>query len=89
MVRASLCAWSMACPPVPLAGYLQVLPRLAASCALLVPLRWAPLVMNGVGLLVQALPVPILLSRRMAHWAGLPLRLLMASPTSHCRTWPN
>lgn len=60
-------------------GYFQTLPRLAAALALVVPLRFAPLVMNLAGLLIQVLPVPLLLSRRFSAWGSLPLRLAMAA----------
>lgn len=60
-------------------GYWQTLPRLAAALALLFPLAKAPLVMNVAGLLVQALPVPILVSSRLQTWIGFPQRLLMAA----------
>jgi hypothetical protein len=64
---------------LPQAGYFNTMPRLAAGLALLVPLERAPLVMAIVGLLVQALPVPIVLSPRMRNWAALPTRLLLAA----------
>jgi hypothetical protein len=64
---------------LPQAGYFNTMPRLAAGMALLVPLQHAPLVMAIVGLLVQALPVPILLSPRLRNWAPLPTRLLLAA----------
>lgn len=64
---------------LPLGGYLNTLQRLAAGLALLVPFRWAPLPMVLVGLLMQALPVPILLSPRCRKWAPLPMRLLFAA----------
>jgi hypothetical protein len=64
---------------LPQAGYFNTMPRLAAGVALLVPLQWAPLVMAVVGLLIQALPVPILLSPRLRNWAPLPTRLLLAA----------
>jgi hypothetical protein len=64
---------------LPLSGYLQTSPRLAAGAALLVPFRWAPLVMAVWGLLFQALPVPILLSARCRNWAPLSLRLVFAA----------
>lgn len=62
----------------PLGGYLNTLQRLGAGAALLVPFRWAPLVMSMEGLLMQALPVPILLSARCRNWAPLSVRLLFA-----------
>jgi hypothetical protein len=63
---------------LPVSGYLCTLPRLGAGAAMLVPLRWAPLMMALVGLLFQALPVPILLSARCRNWAPLSFRLLFA-----------
>jgi hypothetical protein len=70
------------------AGYIEILPRIAAGFALLVPLVWAPLVMNLVGILVEAAPVPLLLSRRLADWGSLRLRasfaaLYLVLPCSH------
>ena len=62
----------------PLGGYLNTLQRLGAGAALLVPFRWAPLVMAFEGLLLQALPVPILLSARCRNWAPLSFRVLFA-----------
>lgn len=62
----------------PLGGYLNTLQRIGAGLALLVPFRWAPLVMNLEGLFMQALPVPILLSSRCRNWAPLNLRLMFA-----------
>jgi len=59
-------------------GYYQTLPRLAAALALLVPLASAPLLMNLVGLFIQILPVPILLSARLSDWGSLPLRASFA-----------
>jgi hypothetical protein len=59
-------------------GYFQTLPRLAASIALLVPLRFAPLVMNLIGIAFQVLPVNILLSSRCSAWAPLKIRTFMA-----------
>jgi hypothetical protein len=63
---------------VPQAGYLNTMPRLGAGLALLVPLQWAPLVMAIVGLLIQSVPVPILLSRRLRSWGSLPVRMFLA-----------
>jgi hypothetical protein len=64
---------------LPQAGYLNVMSRLGAGLALLFPLDRAPLVMATLGLLVQCLPVPILLSSRCRNWAPLPTRLLLAA----------
>lgn len=63
----------------PYAGYLQTLPRLVAGLALVVPFRFAPLLMNFCGALVQVLPANLLLSNRCARWALLPVRVLMAA----------
>ena len=59
-------------------GYFQTLPRLAAAIALLAPLRFAPLVMNLIGITFQVLPVTVLLSSRCAKWAPLSVRGFMA-----------
>ena len=64
---------------IPNTGYLSFLPRLAAGCSLWLPLQFAPLFLNLVGIAIQALPVPILLSSRLAHWASLPVRATMAA----------
>jgi hypothetical protein len=64
---------------LPQAGYLNTMPRIAAGLALLAPLSRAPLIMAVVGLLVQGLPVPILLSSRLRNWASLPTRMLLAA----------
>jgi hypothetical protein len=64
---------------LPDGGYLNTLQRLGAGLALLVPLRWAPLVMASLGMLIQAMPVTILLSPRCHNWGSLPLRLLFAA----------
>jgi hypothetical protein len=62
----------------PYAGYLQTLPRLIASLATLVPLAYAPLLMNLTGIAIQVLPVCILASARSAALGSLPFRLLLA-----------
>src|SRR3954452_506421 len=59
-------------------GYFQTLPRLGAALALAVPLQYAPLVMNLVGLVLQVAPAVFLLSVRSEHWAPLRSRVLMA-----------
>ncbi len=64
---------------MPQAGYLQTLPRLGTGLALLVPLRYAPLVMAIIGVFFQALPALILLSKRCRTWAPLPTRVLFAA----------
>jgi hypothetical protein len=64
---------------LPEGGYLNTLQRLGAGLALLVPLRWAPLVMAIIGMLIQTLPVMILISPRCRNWAPLPTRVLLAA----------
>jgi hypothetical protein len=59
-------------------GYFQTLPRLAAALAVVGPLIFAPLVMNVVGLVVQILPVPVLLSGRLSNWGSLRFRSALA-----------
>src|SRR5258708_1123949 len=61
------------------AGYLQTLPRLVAGLTLLLPMQWAPLIMNVAGAVIQALPVTALLSRRCTTWGPLPVRMIMAA----------
>ena len=58
-------------------GYFQTLPRLVASLALLAPFRYAPLLMNLIGLALQVLPVNILLSSRCRAWGPLSMRAFM------------
>ncbi len=60
-------------------GYFQTLPRLGAALALAVPLQYAPLVMNLIGLVLQIAPAVFLLSRRASNWAPLRIRTLMAA----------
>jgi hypothetical protein len=55
------------------------MPRLGAGLALLFPLRWAPLFMAVTGMLIQAVPVPILLSPRCRSWGSLPTRIGLAA----------
>lgn len=62
----------------PHTGYFQTLPRLVAAVALMAPLQYAPLVMNIVGILLQALPVTLLLSSRLSAWAPPVVRGAMA-----------
>lgn len=64
---------------IPYAGYLCTLQRLVASVSLLVPFRWAPLLMALAGLLVQCIPVTVLLSPRCRDWAPLPVRAVVAA----------
>jgi hypothetical protein len=67
-------------------GYYDTLPRLVAALALLVPLPLAPLVMNLVGLFVEALPAPLLLSTRFDKWGTLWPRAALALA---CLAMPN
>lgn len=62
---------------IPNASYLQVLPRLVAGLALLPSLKWAPLVLNLAGAVLQVLPAMVLLSPRTSTWGPLPLRALL------------
>ena len=61
---------------LPCNGYVQLLPRLVAGLALLVPFQFAPLVMNVVGIAMQALVVNVMLSGVAADWAPFRLRVL-------------
>jgi hypothetical protein len=63
---------------IPDGGYLNTLQRLGAGVALLFPLGLAPLVMNVLGMIVQALPVPVLISERCVPWGPLQMRVLIA-----------
>lgn len=60
-------------------GYFQTLPRLGAAVALHVPLIFAPLVLNLIALVVQALPVNLLLSSRSSTWGSLRYRSVLAA----------
>ena len=60
------------------AGYFQILPRLGASIALLVPLTVAPLVLNLIAIAVQALPANLLISYRSSGWGSLRYRAVLA-----------
>ena len=62
----------------PQSGYFQTLPRLVTSLALLVPFRYAPLLMNLAGIALQVLPVNILLSSRCRQWGPVSMRAFMA-----------
>lgn len=64
---------------IPDGGYLNTIQRLAAGLALIIPFRYAPLLMNCCGLVIQALPIPALLSVRSGTWGTLKLRLGMAA----------
>jgi hypothetical protein len=63
----------------PYAGYIEILPRLAASIALLVPLYSAPLVMNCVGIFFQVLPINVLISPRSARLGSFAFRASLAA----------
>ena len=63
---------------LPRDGYLQVLPRLAAAAALCVPLLRAPLIMNLIALIVEALPPLFLVSSRTRNLGPLGLRCALA-----------
>ncbi len=60
-------------------GYLNTLQRLVGSLALLLPIRYAPLLMNTVALVVQVLPACFLLSSRCEHWWPLHIRIFQAA----------
>lgn len=64
---------------LPDGGYFNTLQRLGGGVALLVPFQWAPLAMAFLGLVVQALPVPVMLSSRCERWAPLSMRLAFAA----------
>jgi len=59
-------------------GYLQILPRLAVIVALWVPLAHAPLVLNLIALMIEALPAWFLVSTRMRNAGPLWLRCVLA-----------
>lgn len=63
---------------LPDGGYLNTLQRVIAGVALLVPFHLAPLAVALCGLVLQAMPVPILLSYRNQNWGPLSLRLAFA-----------
>jgi len=72
---------------IPEAGYFQTFPRLAAAVAMLVPFRYAPLVVSLLAIAVQTLPAFFLLTARFERLAPFRARLLMsllliAIPTS-------
>lgn len=64
---------------IPDSSYLQILPRLPAGLAVLLPLSWAPLIMNLVGAALQVLPAVVLLSSLCKGWGPLPMRVVMAA----------
>ena len=59
-------------------GYLQTLPRLGSSIALLVPFALAPLVLILIAIAVQALPVNLLLWSGSSNWGSLRFRAILA-----------
>lgn len=63
---------------LPEGGYLQGFPRLVAGLCLLIPLQFAPLLMNIFGIGIQALPITLLLSARCSGWGSLTVRLCLA-----------
>jgi len=63
----------------PYGGYFHAVPRLGASLALLVPLARAPLVLNVIAIVGQALPITLLVSGRSAEWGNLRYRCLLAA----------
>jgi hypothetical protein len=60
-------------------GYIQLLARMGAAFAMLAPLALAPLCMNLIAFLVQALPVSLLLSTRSSVFGSLRFRAAMAA----------
>ena len=65
---------------VPQSGYFQELPTFAAGIAQLVPLAFAPLVTNSIAIVIRALPVGLLLSRRAETIApDIRVRALLAA----------
>lgn len=60
-------------------GYFQTLPRIAADLSLLVPLVFAPLVLNLIAIGIHVLPVNLLASQRSAEWGSRRFRLLLAA----------
>ena len=60
-------------------GYFHAIPRLGAALALLVPLSLAPLVLNVIAIMGQALPVNLLVSARSAAWGNPRYRYLLAA----------
>jgi hypothetical protein len=63
----------------PYGGYFHAVPRLGAALALLVPLSFAPLMLNLIAIVGQALPASLLISRRSARWGGLRYRCILAA----------
>jgi hypothetical protein len=59
------------------AGYFEVFPRLGSALALLVPLTSAPLLLNVIAIMNQAIPVSLLLSARSSAWGSLRFRAVL------------
>jgi hypothetical protein len=64
---------------LPWTGVFQTVPRLGAALALLVPFLWAPLLMNSIQIVSQALLVNFLLASRSSAWGGFWFRALLAT----------
>jgi hypothetical protein len=60
-------------------GYFQTFPRLAAALALAAPLALAPLVLNLMALVMQALPIYLLVAPGSAGWGSLRFRAALAA----------
>jgi len=60
-------------------GYFQVFARLGAALALLAPMAQAPLVLNLLAIVAQALPVNLLMSGRSAGWGPWRFRALLGA----------
>lgn len=60
-------------------GYLHIVPRVVAGCALLVPLLYAPLVFNLSALLIMLIPVLYLLSNRTRSLPSFSARVVCAA----------
>lgn len=61
------------------AGYFGTLPRLGADLALLAPFSLAPLILNLIAALFQALPANLLMSSRSAAWGSFRYRALLVA----------
>jgi hypothetical protein len=59
-------------------GYFELLPRLGAALALLLPLAVVPLFLNLIAFACQALPVNLLLMARSSSWGSLRFRAALA-----------
>jgi hypothetical protein len=60
-------------------GYIQVLPRIGAAFALLLPYAFVPLFLNSIAFAFQALPVNFLISHRSASLGKLKFRMMLAA----------